>query len=267
MTCFTRRVRLWSLVGAAVLSLHGVAAGQDDSVEWRLRNVAGVRPEAVKRFLGDLQADLKAGARDRVCGVVQYPLKHQDRGNVTTRASCVRRFDEIFTPGVVRAVTSQAFSSLFVNSGGIMIGNGDVWMAGICLDEDCRRSRLQVIAVNHLEDQAQNPTKGKVLFACRAEGLRAQVTADGQGGVDLLLWRGKKRAGAVPDVFVPSGVYAPEGTAGCSHGIWRFDDAARHYELSELGCYPASNTPPAGSVGRFISSADGAAGELVFWCF
>jgi hypothetical protein len=59
------------------------------------------------------------------------------------------QYDDIFNDKVVDAVTNQTFETLFVNSDGVMFGNGELWISGICQDSACADAEVKITAVNN----------------------------------------------------------------------------------------------------------------------
>ena len=62
--------------------------------------------------------------------------------------SFIESYDKIMTPNVQHAVERQEFGDLFVNSDGVMVGNGQLWFTGVCPDATCSTHELRVIAFN-----------------------------------------------------------------------------------------------------------------------
>lgn len=45
------------------------------------------------------------------------------------------------------AIGRQRYGSLFVNYQGVMFGNGEVWINGICREASCKRFDVKVVAL------------------------------------------------------------------------------------------------------------------------
>ena len=58
-----------------------------------------------------------------------------------------RNYEKIITPEVVKAVSEQDFGKVFVNQQGVMIGSGQVWLSGQCLDQACTKTEVKVITI------------------------------------------------------------------------------------------------------------------------
>lgn len=56
-------------------------------------------------------------------------------------------YDSLFTPEIVTVITQQKYEDLFVNQDGIMLGSGEVWLGGICVDASCSAVDVKIIAL------------------------------------------------------------------------------------------------------------------------
>ena len=59
----------------------------------------------------------------------------------------VRDYDRIMTPAIAEAIKRQKYSQLMVNYKGVMFGNGEAWVNGICKDEACKDVDVRVVAL------------------------------------------------------------------------------------------------------------------------
>lgn len=89
----------------------------------------GLAPKA-RAFLGELKSAIKSADKQKVAGLVHYPLEvNLVKGHrvVRTKAELVKDYDTIFTPGTRAAIEKQVPACLFANYQGVMIGDGEVW--------------------------------------------------------------------------------------------------------------------------------------------
>lgn len=121
---------------------------QVESIESRMA-VAGLETEEVRSFVGNLQRAVQHGDATTVCGMVAFPIKTKRSGRVRTAGGCQRSDARIFNERVTKAVLSQRFEQLFVNYRGVMIGNGEVWISGVCRDRRCTNYDIRIIGVNN----------------------------------------------------------------------------------------------------------------------
>lgn len=103
-----------------------------------------------QKAINAFQQAVIAGNKQDVAAFVRYPIVVKIDGHKTTirsEAMFVKRYDAIMTPDIVKAITSQKYEDLFVNSQGVMFGNGEAWLDGVCLDRQCKQSVVQVITL------------------------------------------------------------------------------------------------------------------------
>lgn len=95
----------------------------------------------------DLQRGVAAGDRAAVAGLMRYPVRVTIAGknqNVADAAAFQRDYDKIVTPALAKLIAEQKFDTLFVNWQGVMLGQGEVWINGTCLDKECTKSDVKV---------------------------------------------------------------------------------------------------------------------------
>ncbi len=116
-------------------TLHGDAAGLDAP----LRNLV----EA-----------MRSGDAETIASLADYPLTVQANGetyDVLNEQDFIDNFDDLVSPQTRRAVGRQQYADLFVNSDGVMLADGAVWMAAICEDDACENSHWAITAINNNE--------------------------------------------------------------------------------------------------------------------
>lgn len=126
------------------------SADADDEVNARIKDVLGGNPEAYHEVFDRLQKDMADGDKAGVAALVAYPLGVTVNGKpekIHDARELVDNWDRIVTPEVRKAVADQQFSRLFVNDQGVMIGDGQVWITGICKDNACKHSDVRIIAI------------------------------------------------------------------------------------------------------------------------
>lgn len=128
-----------------------VAAAVDDpaAVNQSIDDVLGdhVRYETVIR---QLQQSVAARDAAAVASLVDYPFSTVRDGEplkVADAEAFVREYDRIVTPAIADAITKQKYSQLMVNYKGVMFGNGEAWVNGICRDNACKDVDVRVVAL------------------------------------------------------------------------------------------------------------------------
>ncbi|PZS67099.1 hypothetical protein [Stenotrophomonas maltophilia] len=87
------------------------------------------------------------GDRAAVVEEVRFPLNIADGKKITGPGEFQRNYEKIITPAVIKAVSEQDFGKVFVNQQGVMIGSGQVWLNGTCLDKACTQTEVKVITI------------------------------------------------------------------------------------------------------------------------
>ncbi|HCT27439.1 MAG TPA: hypothetical protein DIW85_14675 [Stenotrophomonas sp.] len=87
------------------------------------------------------------GDRAAVVEEVRFPLNISGGKKITGPGEFQRNYEKIITPAVVKAVSEQDFGKVFVNQQGVMIGDGQVWLNGQCLDQACTKTKVKVITI------------------------------------------------------------------------------------------------------------------------
>ena len=141
---------LLALLLLAASGLPAFAASQAD-VNARIDQVLGNHAR-YETTIEAFQQSVIAGNREDVAAFVRFPIVVTIGGHkrsINSAKAFVAGYDEIMTPDIVAAVKSQKYEDLFVNSQGIMFGNGEVWIGGMCLDRKCRTFVPQVTTIQH----------------------------------------------------------------------------------------------------------------------
>jgi len=121
--------------------------------------------DAVNTDLGDpalyhtaFDAIHEAVANDDAAGVaewVSYPITVNVGGKSLTiddAAQFATEYAAIITGDIKDAILAQKWETLFVNADGIMYGNGQVWLNGICKDDACAAFDVKIITIQSTSD-------------------------------------------------------------------------------------------------------------------
>lgn len=115
----------------------------------RIESLLG-NADGYEKLFNDLQRAVAANDPAAVSALMRYPVLVHVGGkkrHVADAATFQREYRQIITPEIAKAIAEQRFDGLFVNWEGAMIGKGQVWMGGECLDSKCARSDIKVITV------------------------------------------------------------------------------------------------------------------------
>ena len=140
-----------SVADAVPAAPASVAEVVDDplAVNQAIDEVLGdhVRYEAVIR---QLQRAVAANDTAAVAALVNYhfvTVRDGESLRVADAEAFVREYDRIMTPPIAEAIKRQKYSQLMVNYKGVMFGNGEAWVNGICKDDACKDVDVRVVAL------------------------------------------------------------------------------------------------------------------------
>jgi hypothetical protein len=116
--------------------------------------------QAIDETLGDhaayervILATRKAVAAHDAAGLaplVRYPIKVTIGGKkriVSSPAAFIAHYDAIVTPAIAKAVTQEKYEDLMVNYRGVMLGQGEMWINGLCLDNGCKNVDVKIVTI------------------------------------------------------------------------------------------------------------------------
>jgi hypothetical protein len=102
-------------------------------------------------FFTDLKKVGSAGDKNAVARDDCYPITVSVGGTNVKRKSgkdFVTHYDHIFSEKTVSVIEKQTYAAIFANGQGIMIGDGESWNDGICLDHDCTTQAVKIVTIN-----------------------------------------------------------------------------------------------------------------------
>jgi hypothetical protein len=142
------RSALLALVFATIAAGPALAA-TDAEINGTIAKVLGhadLYENAVKSF----QQAVAAGNKEDAAAFIRYPIPITINGKkrvIRSPTEFVKNYDSIMTPDIVAAVKNQNYGDLLVSSKGVMFGNGEVWITGMCLDRHCRTMIPVVVGI------------------------------------------------------------------------------------------------------------------------
>lgn len=120
---------------------------------------------AVESALGDhtayrtafdaIQKAVADGDKAGFAAWVSYPIDLTAGGKEMTIKDAKHfeeHYDAILTDEIKDTITGQKWQDLFVNYQGIMFGNGQVWINGICKDDKCAEFDARIITIQSTAD-------------------------------------------------------------------------------------------------------------------
>jgi hypothetical protein len=140
------------LLSAALMLMPVPAAAQsDEEVYNRIEELHGNAGDLAEPLLSLTEA-MGNGDAATIAGLAEYPLRVAANGesyDIQNADDFVENFDSLVMPETREAVAHQKYDQLFVNSDGVMLADGAVWMSGICDNDDCSSSHWAVTRINN----------------------------------------------------------------------------------------------------------------------
>jgi len=101
----------------------------------------------VQQILTELQQAVSKHNAPAVAALVHYPIKvnpGKKPFTIKNEKEFINDYDRIITHDIQDAIFKQKYDTLFVNSEGAMIGDGEVWITGFCRDKSCKQSDIKI---------------------------------------------------------------------------------------------------------------------------
>lgn len=121
-------------------------ASANGDVRQRIEQVLGDAAQYETVF-NAFQKAVNGGDRAAVVEEVRFPLNIANGARITGPGEFQRNYERILTPAVRKAIAAQKFDDVMVNQQGVMIGDGQVWLNGTCLDQACSRTEVKVVTI------------------------------------------------------------------------------------------------------------------------
>ncbi|MEN5205887.1 hypothetical protein ABE473_15695 [Stenotrophomonas sp. TWI700] len=122
------------------------ATSANGDVRQRIEQVLGDAAQYETVF-NAFQKAVNGGDRAAVVEEVRFPLNIANGAKITGPGEFQRNYERILTPAVRKAIAAQTFDDVMVNQQGVMIGDGQVWLNGTCLDQACSRTEVKVVTI------------------------------------------------------------------------------------------------------------------------
>ncbi|WP_276117929.1 hypothetical protein [Pararhizobium qamdonense] len=147
------RLPISALLLSATLAFFPVAATaqSDEEVYNRIESLHGNAGDLSEPLLSLVEAMGNDDAAT-IAGLAEYPLRVAANGEsyeIQNADDFIENFDSLVTQDTRDAVAGQSFAQLFVNSDGVMLADGAVWMSNVCDTGDCSSSHWAVISINN----------------------------------------------------------------------------------------------------------------------
>jgi hypothetical protein len=131
------------------LAVSPVIAQTADDVNSSIERVLGDHAAYEEAFQA-IQVAVAEDDAEAVAEWVAYPFNVTVDGEEYSfegPEGFVEHYDGIVTEEVKAAVVEQKYEDLFVNADGVMFGNGQMWLNGVCRDDACAESDVKIITI------------------------------------------------------------------------------------------------------------------------
>ena len=161
---FTRTVPLLAAAAMLIVLSAGSLFAQGQSLNDALDGAFGSH-DNYRAVINRFQAAVKAHDTAAVAAAVRYPIGVEIKGKASTIKSAsqfVQNYDAIMTREITDAVVNQKLDDLFVNWKGIMFGNGQIWINGVCNDSTCKNVDIRVATIQSTASIASPAPSGEM---------------------------------------------------------------------------------------------------------
>ena len=134
---------------AALMLASSAAAQTVEDVNDTIDNLLGDHTKFEEAFHA-VQAAVGGDDADAFAAWVAYPIGVSIDGEdvvVETPEALVELYDEFMTEEITAAVVAQRYENVLVDYQGVMFGNGQVWINGVCVDDECSDFDVRVVSI------------------------------------------------------------------------------------------------------------------------
>lgn len=145
------RLSFTAAVTALAFSVLPAQAQSEGEVYSRIEQLHG-NAEAFAGPFAALTQAMGEGDAETIADLAEYPLQVNANGetyDIQNAQDFVDNFESLVMEETRRAVARQRYDTLFVNSDGVMLADGAVWMGAVCDDDDCAISHWAITAINN----------------------------------------------------------------------------------------------------------------------
>lgn len=129
-------------------------ADDHSAVNQTIDNLLGDAAQYETAILAFQQAVAQKDAAT-VATMIDYPFTAKIDGKdtkIADAAAFIGKYGQIVTPAMAEVITKQRYSDLFVNGKGVMFGQGEAWLNGVCKDDKCQAFDVRVVALQQTDN-------------------------------------------------------------------------------------------------------------------
>jgi hypothetical protein len=145
---YTVALTLAMLTGSSAVMAQSKQADTDS----RIKDMVG-NPAKFQEMMANLQQAVAKHDAAAVAALVSYPITVNPHTKTAMKISkpptFIARYDKIITPHIAGVIEKQKYQDLFVNYQGAMFGKGEVWIAGICKDKECKQTDIRIKTIQN----------------------------------------------------------------------------------------------------------------------
>lgn len=142
---------IFTAFAVLAFAISAAVAQTADEVNASIDTVLGDHQSYAEAFEA-IQAAIAADDAETVASWVAYPFNVSVDGEAYSFKGpdgFIEHYDDIVTEEVKAAVVGQKYEALFVNAEGVMFGNGQMWLSGICRDDACAEFDVKIITIQN----------------------------------------------------------------------------------------------------------------------
>ncbi|MEK1890597.1 MAG: DUF1176 domain-containing protein [Phyllobacterium sp.] len=143
------KIAFAALVVVTLLGQGSFATAESKTTDQAIQEALG-DPAPYRQLISELQNALKNHDSAAIAALVSYPISVTVGSKQQTMKSpkdFIANYNAIMTPQIVAATATEAYEDLFVNYQGIMLGEGEIWINGICQDKACKKVDVKVMTI------------------------------------------------------------------------------------------------------------------------
>lgn len=146
-----RRIAITVVFSWMMLSPLSALAQSSDEVRSRIEQLHG-NSEGFDEAFKLVTEAMKFGDPVTISDLGNYPLTVNANGetyDILAAKDLLDNYDQLVMQETQNAVSEQQYGDLIVNSDGVGLANGALWMAGICDNDDCSQTHWAIISINN----------------------------------------------------------------------------------------------------------------------
>lgn len=134
-------------LASSLCLLSPALAASEEEVRSQIETVLG-DVQGFEDALGTVTDAIRLDDPDALAAVTDFPLGNSGE-DVQDSEGLAERWDELFNEKVKNAVDSGRYDELIVNSEGVGIGNGEIWINRFCDNDSCSEAHWALARVNN----------------------------------------------------------------------------------------------------------------------